>query len=376
MNPMPYFTLDTRKRTDGRFRIYIRQNTKPATVIPTDYFLNRPSEFRKGLPKDITVKNWCDALIKALVATEKKLGGASTLRECWDVYKAKPDKSELVKDWVILPMRKQLNKFNPKWKISELTNDNLTAYLRHLRVKELKDTTIANHMAELKRAGKKAKHFFDVPVDLYEFKPKLKQALPREPLNWIELMKLYNLHRDPALDMFLLECFTGIRYSDLNEDLQINKTYIQFVQKKTGKVAAPALNPLAKSIIDRNSIVDIEDGKRKFIPHRRAIQSINRRLKSIAKTHGIKKNLSTHIGRHSFAKLLSDLGIPENIRALQLGHSPLSNTQMYGRSADYEFASRLVLTAVKRAIESKAETYEEWLSDMSPMYKEFYSKAV
>jgi integrase len=158
--------------------------------------------------------------------------------------------------------------------------------------------------------------------------------------------------------------------------LQINETYILFRQKKTGKIAAPALNPIAKMIIMRNSVVDIEDGKRRLTPHRRVVQTINRRIKAIAKEHGIKKNLSTHVGRHSFAMLLSDMGIPEGIRAIQLGHNPMGNTQKYGRSSDYEFASRLVLRGFQRAIESKATTYEEWLMDINPTFKDVYSKAI
>jgi integrase len=374
MNPLPYFTVDHRKRSDGRFRIYIRQNTKPATVIPTDFFLKSKADFKKGFPKDVVLKNSCLAILKKLEDIEKKVGGASTLGECWDIMKTKPTKSEFVVDWIVKPNRFQLKEFNPKLKFSELTRDNLSAYLQHLKAK-VKDTTVGNHIAELKRVAKSAKRYFDVPEDLFAFKPKLKQSLPREPLNWIELMKLYRLPVDPALDMFLFECFTGIRYSDLTDDLRVNDNHIVLIQRKTGKISAPALNPLAKSILQRNSVRTI-DGALQFSAHRRAIQTINRRLKTIAEKHGINKNLSTHIGRHSFAKLLSDLGIPENIRAIQLGHSPISNTQIYGRSTDYEFASRFVLMAFKRAMESKAVTYEDWLMDINPTFRDIYSKAI
>lgn len=376
MNPLPYFVLDSRQRSDGRFRVYIRQNTKPPIVIPTDYFVARESEFRKGWPKDPVLHNSCSALLRRLLDIEKKLGGASHLRECWEILRQKPTMSDFVKDWVIIPMRHQITEFNARWRVSDLTAEKLNGYLRHLKEAKLKDTTIGNHIAELKRAASKAKQkALDVPDDIFGFKPRLKQAMPKEPLNWIELMKLYNLPPDPTLDMFLLECFTGIRYSDLTDELVINETHILFRQKKTGRVAAPALNPLAKAIIERNSVLDIDDGRRKFVPHRRAVQSINRKLKTIASNHGIRKNLSTHIGRHSYAMLLGDLGVPENIRAIQLGHSPIGNTQMYGRSSDYEFASRIVLAAFRRAMASKGRTYEEWLMEMNPMLSEVYAVA-
>jgi len=112
----------------------------------------------------------------------------------------------------------------------------------------------------LKRIGKRVKKLYNVPEELYEFKPKLKQSLPKEPLNWMEILKLYGLPRDPSLNMFLFECFTGIRYSDITEDLKINDTYIMLLQKKTGKIAAPALNPLAKVILERNSVKNSDVG--------------------------------------------------------------------------------------------------------------------
>ena len=374
MNPLPYFALDRRKRSDNRYRLYIRQNLKPPIVIPTDFFVKSPGDFKKGSPKDPVLRNLCNELMKKIESVESTLGGTANLRQCWEALNKKPDKSEFVKDWVILPNRYQLNKFNSKWKVSELNKENLLSYLQHLR-KELKDTTVGAHIAELKRAGKKAMKFFPVPDELFDFKPKLKKSLPREPLNWIELMKLYKLPRNPALDMFLFECFTGIRYSDLNENLKFYPTYILLIQKKTGSIAAPSLNPLAKTILSRNCIRRI-DGTVEFVPYKVAVQSINRRVKAIAKKYGIQKNLSTHIGRHSYSKLLSDLGIPENYRAMQLGHQPISNTQMYGRSSDYEFASQLVLKAFKRAIASSAETYDEWLMDVNPVFKDILSQAV
>ena len=374
MNPQPYFVLDGRKRTDGRFRIYLRQNLKPATMIPTDFFVKAKSDFKKGYPKDPVLKNSCLELIKRIEAAEMRLGGASTLRECWDLIKTKPSKSQLVVDNVSVPYRYQIKEFNAKWKVTELDNDHLTAYFQHLKL-SLTDRTIGNHIAELKRVGKRVKNYFEVPNELFEFRPKLRQSLPREPLNWIELKRLRSLPTEPALDMFLFECFTGIRYSDITEELKIGSTYILLRQKKTGKITAPALNPIAKEIVIRNSTKNIETGELIFHPHRRAIQTVNRRLKAIAKKHGIKKNLSTHIGRHSYARLLSDLGIPEYIRAIQLGHSPITNTQIYGRSNDYEFASQFVLAAFNRAMASNAKTHEEWFMDVNPTLKEACSKA-
>ena len=59
---------------------------------------------------------------------------------------------------------------------------------------------------------------------------------------------------------------------------------------------------------------------------------INKRLKRIAVKAGIKKNLSTHVGRHSFATMLISGNINLAVIKELLGHSDVKITQVYAKA--------------------------------------------
>ena len=58
---------------------------------------------------------------------------------------------------------------------------------------------------------------------------------------------------------------------------------------------------------------------------------INKQLKRIAEKVGIEKNLSTHVGRHSFATMLVTGDVNLTIIKELLGHSDVKVTQVYAQ---------------------------------------------
>lgn len=58
-------------------------------------------------------------------------------------------------------------------------------------------------------------------------------------------------------------------------------------------------------------------------------QDFNRWLKHIAVLAGITKNLTAHVGRHSFGGFLSDAGIDKEIAQQMLGHRDRKSTDIY-----------------------------------------------
>ena len=90
-------------------------------------------------------------------------------------------------------------------------------------------------------------------------------------------------------------------------------------------------------------------------------------MKSLMTAAGIEKNISSHIGRHTYARLLSDLNVPEEIRAKLLGHTR-SITGRYGSgNIDEVFLSRITNAAIARALAVKAENYHDWLMALNPL---------
>ena len=123
------------------------------------------------------------------------------------------------------------------------------------------------------------------------------------------------------LARFLFSCFTGLRISDIQKISHDNifDNYIVFHAEKTGKLHRIPLNKSAQSFMDKKTIF-----AGSFTG-----EYINRELKFIAKTVGIRKNLTFHVSRHTFATnyLLSG-GRVEVLQKI-LGHSKITDTMIY-----------------------------------------------
>lgn len=64
-------------------------------------------------------------------------------------------------------------------------------------------------------------------------------------------------------------------------------------------------------------------------------QKLNGYLKKIAEICGIKKNLTFHLARHTFATTVTlSNGVPIETVSKMLGHSSLITTQIYARIVD------------------------------------------
>lgn len=127
-----------------------------------------------------------------------------------------------------------------------------------------------------------------------------------------------------SLGYFLFSCYTSLRISDIQKlkRSDLKGDAITFTSVKTDKPHTIVLNNTAKSIIDRHPELFIEH----ITP-----ESINRTLKNIMKLDKIciKKNVSMHTGRHSYATNFLRKG--GNVRDLQqiLNHASILTTMIY-----------------------------------------------
>jgi integrase/recombinase XerD len=123
------------------------------------------------------------------------------------------------------------------------------------------------------------------------------------------------------LDRFLFSCFTGLRISDiknLKEDNIIENTIV-FTSQKTAKFQRIPMNLSCKKYIHPTIIF-----KDNFTD-----EFMNRELKDIAKLLGIRKNISFHVARHTFAtNFLICGGRVEHLQKI-LGHSKITDTMIY-----------------------------------------------
>ena len=143
-------------------------------------------------------------------------------------------------------------------------------------------------------------------------------------------------------DLFLLQCYTGLAYSDLmafdfKKVQRCREQYIlSDVRKKTGMTYTVVLTRQALCIINRYG------GELPSFSN----QQYNMRLKIVAEAAGINKPVASHWGRRTCGMWLLNKGFPIEIVAKVLGHADIKTTQeAYARVLDEtvvrEFAKRM-----------------------------------
>ena len=142
-------------------------------------------------------------------------------------------------------------------------------------------------------------------------------------------------------DCFLVSCFTGLAYSDLEKLSQENiykdknaKKWIKINRVKTGvQSIIPVLN-VVDEIIMRYENHPLVISKNKLLPVT-SNQKMNAYLKEIADLCGIDKHLSTHLARHTFATTVTlNNNVPIETVSKMLGHTSLKTTKIYARLLD------------------------------------------
>lgn len=134
-------------------------------------------------------------------------------------------------------------------------------------------------------------------------------------------------------DIFVFSCFTGLAYIDVAQLTEENlvemdgRLWIMTKRQKTNVPSNILLLDVAKSIIEKYKG---QDKKGRLLPIL-TNQRMNSYLKEIADACGIKKNLTFHIARHTFATLAISKGVPIESVSKMLGHTKIATTQIYAR---------------------------------------------
>jgi hypothetical protein len=240
----------------------------------------------------------------------------------------------------------------------------LNDYVTYLRdVREMRNSTIGKQLSFLKWflrwAFKKGVH----QNNAYDsYKPKLKSTQKKIIfLTWEELNKLREFEipaakqaLDRVRDVFLFQCFTGLRYSDVFNlrRSDIKGDHIEVTTVKTSDSLIIELNNHSKAILDKYKDVAFEDDK--VLPVI-TNQKMNDYLKELAELAGIDEPvrqtyyrgneridevtpkyalLGTHAGRRTFICNALALGIPPQVVMKWTGHSDYKAMKPYIDIAD------------------------------------------
>ena len=134
---------------------------------------------------------------------------------------------------------------------------------------------------------------------------------------------------------FLFSCFTGLRESDI-ENLRWNDveehdgvTRIIFRQKKTSSVEYLDISPQARKMMG-----DRKDGCEKVFNRFHCSDKTNKAIRSWIESVGIKKYMTFHCARHTFATMMLTLDTDLYTTSKLLGHKSIQTTQIYAKIVD------------------------------------------
>ena len=159
--------------------------------------------------------------------------------------------------------------------------------------------------------------------------------LSEDEIKIILKKKMVSERLENVRDLFIFSCFTGLAYIDVANLTQdnIRKSFdgnlwiITKRQKTNTDVNVPLLD-IPKMILKKYK-GNLPDGK--ILPVI-SNQKLNAYLKEIADVCGIKKNLTFHLARHTFATTTTlAKGVPVETVSKMLGHTNIETTQIYAR---------------------------------------------
>ncbi len=209
--------------------------------------------------------------------------------------------------------------------------------------RKISNNTAMKHLQRLRKMVTMAFHLEWINRDPFvRFKSSFEKR-EREFLSEGELLRLEEFSSpierlNIVRDLFVFSCYTGISYIDLNKLTRDNivkgidgsEWLITKRQKTKTSIKIPLLDKAAELIFkyQNHPRVIANNG---ILP-RLSNQRINAYLKEIADLCKIKKNLTFHIARHTFATTITlSNGVPIETVSKLLGHTKIATTQIYAR---------------------------------------------
>lgn len=247
-----------------------------------------------------------------------------------------------------------MKKFQPECSICDLDEEYVEgfySFLKHhtfLDGRHYEQTTIKRHLQILRAYYNKAKKLYPRKVADIDFSPfhirtasdKSIRALEETDIKMLEkFINCEDKHKDAlVVDQFLFMAYTGCRYSDfvsLSEDNLIEDygtLWLRYTSIKTNVPVKIPLNLLfdgrAEQLLYKyqgrlERFFDIPDNS-----------TWNKKIQRIAKKYGIRKHISAHVARHTFATRLLASNVPLTTIQKVIGHRKPETTMVYARVTD------------------------------------------
>lgn len=167
--------------------------------------------------------------------------------------------------------------------------------------------------------------------------------LTEKEITLLETATLANKTLISVREQFIFQIYTGLSHSDLAslrwEHILLNHEGNDWIIKPRDKSNVLSTVPLlrkAKAILKRRKQIKPKEVIFKTYTN----QAYNRCLKDLAEEIELKKRLTSHLARHTFATTITlSKGIPIETVSKMLGHTKISTTQIYSKVTIGKIAS-------------------------------------
>lgn len=227
--------------------------------------------------------------------------------------------------------------------------------------KPLNNNGIMKHLIRLKKMVHLAVRLEWIPKDPFvNYQLKILKVT-REHLSPKELAtmesKEFTIERiDMVRDLFVFCCYTGLAYVDVIQLTPHNiveaadgEFWVRTFRQKTETPINTPLLPKAVEIIKKykgNIRAEVSNTIFPVISN----QKVNSYLKEIADLCGIKKNITFHLARHTFATTVTlSNGVPIETVSRMLGHTKIATTQIYAKVLEKKISEDMAALRKKLA---------------------------
>lgn len=231
--------------------------------------------------------------------------------------------------------------------LKEVNHAFIQDYIHFLKVeKGLSENTLIRYMKVIKKITNMAlandwmaKNPF-VNIRFHEQEVH-KEFLTKDELEILRTKEFDIPRLDLVRDVFLFQCFTGLAFIDVSELTEEHiipdnegNLWIRKARQKTKVMCNIPLLDIPLQILEKYKEHPLCQKKGVLLPVM-SNQKVNSYLKEIADFCGIKKQISSHTGRHTFSTVvaLANNVSLENV-AKMLGHTSTKMTQRYAKILD------------------------------------------
>jgi site-specific recombinase XerD len=227
--------------------------------------------------------------------------------------------------------------------LKELNFEFISDFEDYLKVENhCSHNTAIKYIKSLKKVIKMSLDFEYIDRDPFaKYKIKMERT-EREFLSKEELTLLrekeFSIRRlDQIRDVFVFCCYTGLAFVDVLGLTKENivkgndgDLWVKTFRQKTHTRSMVPLLPVSIQILEKYKFAEkAYDEKLLPVPSN---QKMNAYLKEIADVCGIRKKLTSHLGRHTFATTVTlSNNVPIETVSAMLGHKSLRTTQIYAK---------------------------------------------